>query len=780
MSNTAEHQRLAADARRDANWKRWGTYLAERQWGTVREDYSTYGDCWNYFPHDQARSRAYRWGEDGLLGITDRECRLCFALAPWNGRDAILKERLYGLTNGEGNHGEDVKELYYYLDATPTHSYCRGLYKYPQAPFPYADLRDVNSGRGKLAPEYELLDTDALAGGHWDVTAEYAKGSPNDICIRITVANHGPSAATLHLLPTLWFRNGWSWGATHEGMFAKPMMALDDGVVCAEHETLNAFEFTATEPPGDWLFCDNETNGERLWGNAGAKHPKDAFHRHVIDGETGVVNPDRVGTKCAAWYELELGASATKTLTFRLTDVDEKGGPPIEQVFADRIAEADAFYATVIPEDLSDERQRIARQAYAGLLWTKQFYFYSVNHWLRGDPAQPGPPPQRKPNARNRDWRDHLFNRDVLSMPDKWEYPWYAAWDTAFHMLPMCKVDPKFAKDQLVLFLREWYMHPNGQIPAYEFNFSDVNPPVHAWAVWRVYKMTAPRGQRDRAFLERCFHKLLLNFTWWVTRKDEDDNHLFGGGFLGLDNIGLFDRSAEQFHDGRQLEQADGTAWMAFYCVTMLSIALELADDDPVYEDVASKFFEHFVAITHAMNTIGGSGLWDDTDGFYYDQLWDPGTQTSDPLRIRSFVGLIPTFACEILTQERLDKLPGFAKRVKWFRQNRPRLNQHITQRTMPDGKDALLLSVVGPDKLEKVLRYALSEDEFLSPFGMRSLSKHHEQHPYVYHAACNEYRVKYTPAESTTDMFGGNSNWRGPIWFPLNYLFIEALERYH
>jgi hypothetical protein len=793
MKSRAEAQRLDEDGRREKNWKRWGPYLSERQWGTVREDYSEHGTAWEYFPHDHARSRAYRWGEDGLLGICDREGRLSLALALWNGRDPILKERLFGLSGSEGNHGEDVKECYYYLDATPTHSYLKGLYKYPHAEFPYARLVAENRRRGPSEPELELVDTGVFERGrYFDVVAEYAKAGSDDILLRVTVSNRGPEAATLHLLPTLWFRNTWSWGRSGEGYWGKPEIRRgSEGVMEAEHETLGRYRLVAGlgpfgRPPA-MLFTDNETNAERLFGTHNP-HPyvKDAFHRFVVNGERTAVNPTHTGTKAAACYILEVPAGGDVTVRLRLFAAGETPADPLgdgfDALFAERIAEADDFYAERLPAAMTEAERAVARQAYAGLLWSKQFFHYVVKDWLEGDPAQPPPPPARR-HGRNSDWT-HLYNRDVISMPDKWEYPWYAAWDLSFHMLPFAQVDPDFAKQQLLLFLREWYMHPNGQIPAYEWALGDVNPPVHAWAVWRVYKMTGARGHRDRLFLERAFQKLLLNFTWWVNRKDLEGHHLFSGGFLGLDNIGVFDRSAP-LPTGGHLEQADGTAWMAFYCTTMLSIALELASEDPAYEDVASKFFEHFVAITDAMNSLGGSGLWDEQDGFYYDQLHADGRLL--PLRVRSMVGIIPLFACEILDEEILGKLPGFRKRMQWFLDNRADLAQYISYMCRMDGKRDLeqdhglrLLAIPSQDRLQRVLQRLLDENEFLSPYGLRSISKIHKKDPYVFRADGREYRVEYAPGESQTGLFGGNSNWRGPIWFPLNYLLVEALERYH
>ncbi|MGE3526756.1 MAG: glucosidase, partial [Gemmatimonadales bacterium] len=742
-----EKKRLEEDARRERNWKRWGPYLSERQWGTVREDYSEYGSCWEYFPHDHARSRAYRWGEDGLLGITDRECRLCFGLALWNGRDPILKERLFGLTGPEGNHGEDVKELYYYLESTPTHSYMKGLYKYPQDPFPYQWLVEENRRRGKHEPEFELVDTGVFnEERYFDVFAEYAKGSPNDILIRLTVANRGPEAATLHLLPTLWFRNTWSWSGTEE----RPEIRRGgtDGLV-AEHRELGTYRFRAEtvagQAPPAYLFTDNDTNVERLYQSPN-RQPwvKDAFHEYVIHQNRAAVNPAERGTKAAAHYVLEVPAGGEVRVRLRLTAADEDTGaglgPEFDETFTGRLAEADAFYAERIPAAATVDEAAILRQAWGGLLWSKQYYNYVIRDWLKGDPAQPAPPPARL-HGRNSEWT-HLYNRDVLSMPDKWEYPWYAAWDMAFHMLPFAQVDTQFAKEQLVLMLREWYMHPNGQIPAYEFAFGDVNPPVHAWACWRVYKMSGPRGQRDRVFLARVFQKLLLNFTWWVNRKDIEGNNLFAGGFLGLDNIGVFDRS-RPLPTGGHLEQADGTAWMAFYCATMLSMALELADGDPAYEDMASKFFEHFVAIADAMNTLGGDGLWDENDGFYYDQLHVDGTKT--PLRVRSLVGVVPLFACELLDQSMLERLPGFAKRLNWFVENRPDLANHITFCHCL-GEGYQLLAIPSRERLERVLQYVLDENEFLSPYGVRSVSRFHRDHPYIFRANGEEFRVDYVP----------------------------------
>jgi hypothetical protein len=836
----AETQRLLDDTARKKNWKRWGPYLADRQWGTVREDYSADGDCWDYFTHDQSRSRAYRWGEDGLLGITDRECRLCFALALWNDKDPILKERLFGLSNPEGNHGEDVKECYYYLDSTPTHSYMKGLYKYPQQEFPYDHLVEENHRRGKSDPEYELLDTGIFDGGkYFDVQVEYAKAGPDDICIRITAYNRGPERAVLHLLPTLWFRNTWSWGsgnsdesvtgqagaAPEVAAGAKPKLSkTGPTTIVAEHPTLQKFQLDV-QPMSDsqspqLIFTENETNLATLFEAENySAFTKDGFHAYVTKGRAAGVNPANRGTKAAAYYALEMPPGSDTTIRLRLRGGDSNlsaapFGADFNKTFTQRIKEADAFYARHIPATLNEEFRRVARQAYAGLFWSRQFYYYVVSQWLAGDPDQPKPP-RGHTHGRNVDWQ-HVYARDVLSMPDKWEYPWFASWDLGFHLVTGCRLDADSAKHQTLLMLREWYMHPNGQMPAYEFSFGDVNPPVHAWACWRIYKMTAPRGQRDTLYLERCFQKLLLNFTWWVNRKDPDGRNIFAGGFLGLDNIGVFDRS-RPMPTGGTLEQADGTAWMAFYCATMLSMSLELAQTNRAYEDIASKFFEHFVSIVNAINTLGGDGLWNEQDGFYYDQLWRDGQATQ--LQVRSLVGLLPLIAVENIDSSVIDKLPGFKKRTQWFLDNRKDLTRFITykqpaggatplkspsSRTAdevaaglqpPNGKASdnttvmasgagtatgrYLLAVPGKERLLRVLKYLLDEDEFLSPFGIRSVSKFHRDHPYVFSMDGKEWRVDYEPAESRSSLFGGNSNWRGPIWFPINFLIIEALERY-
>jgi hypothetical protein len=784
----SESARLQQAGSRQQDWKRWGPYLSERQWGTVREDYSPNGTAWEYLPHDHARSRAYRWGEDGLLGICDRQGRLCFALALWNERDPILKERLFGLTGNEGNHGEDVKECYYYLDSTPTHSYMKGLYKYPQQAFPYAQLVEGNYLRGREDLELELTDTGVFAENrYFDVTVEYGKASANDLLIRIEVANRGPDPARLHVLPTLWFRNTWSWGRTGEGYWPQPHMKRGAGArVIAEHSSLGAFELLG-ESDGhgpDLLFTNNETNYVRLFGAANpTRYVKDAFHDYVVHGQTDAVNPAEAGTKAALHYALDVPANGASVIRLRLTEAsastssEDRFGVGFEQTLEGCREEADAFYEGLIPQHITGDARMVVRQAAAGLLWTKQFYHYVVKDWLEGDPSQPATAPGRA-QGRNRDWI-HLYNRDVISVPDKWEYPWYAAWDLAFHMIPFAKLDPDFAKEQIILFLREWYLHPSGQLPAYEWALSDVNPPVHAWAAWRVYKMTAPPGHRDREFLARVFQKLLLNFTWWVNRKDVDGRHLFSGGFLGLDNIGVFDRS-QPLPSGQRLEQADGTAWMAFYCSTMLSMALELASEDPTYADMASKFFEHFVAIVDAMNGLGGMGLWDDQDGFYYDRLYVDGHVV--PMPIRSMVGLLPLCAVEVLDQETIDRLPGFKKRLEWFLTNRPDLARHISSLS-PSHHDhgaRRLLAISSRERLQRVLRYMLDENEFFSPYGIRSVSRIHEAHPFILRYDGNEHRLDYCPGESKTALFGGNSNWRGPIWLPMNYLLVEALERYY
>ncbi|MGD9420251.1 MAG: MGH1-like glycoside hydrolase domain-containing protein [Verrucomicrobiota bacterium JB025] len=782
----AEQQRLKEDKEEKANWRLWGPFLSERQWGTVREDHSDHGNSWAHFTHDQARSTAYRWGEDGLQGWSDDEGLLCFAPALWNGKDPILKERLFGLGGHEGNHGEDVKESYFYLDSTPTHSYTKALYKYPQREFPYVELLTRNRDRGKQQSELSLADIGGFdEGRYFDVVQEVAKRSPADMLWRITVTNHGPEAAELHLLPTLWFRNIWGWGETREKPKAIPDMRLVDGVLRIGHGLLGRYLFHVDSPNhaasgAEWWFTENESRVDPLTGEE-REVAKDGFHRRLIDGEVGAVSRERAGTKAAAHFVFVIPAGKSVEVRGRLHSVKEGNGvvglAGFDECFERRKAESDAFYQDFVPS-CSAEEQRICRQGYAGLLWTKQFYHYIVEDWLEGDP-EGIPAPHNRMQGRNADW-PHLYAKDVLSMPDKWEYPWFAAWDTAFHMLPFSVIDPEFAKSQLLLLLREWYMHPNGQLPAYEWNFSDVNPPVHAWSVWRVYKITGKRGVPDILFLERAFQKLLVNFTWWVNRKDEEGRHVFGGGFLGLDNIGVFDRS-HALPGGGRLHQADGTGWMAGYCLTMLSIALELALQKPAYEDIASKFFEHFISITDAMNSLGGTGLWDDEDGFYYDQLI-VDHQDPIPLKIRSLVGLLPLCAVSVLKQETIDALPGFRKRMDWFLIYRKDILKYIQVRRARKGekRGLCMLAVPSEQRFRKVLGYLLDENEFLSPYGIRSLSKAHEEEPFVFEHGGKRHEVPYTPGEAQTDMFGGNSNWRGPIWFPTNFLILEALEKYH
>ena len=779
-----EKERLAQVQSGQTNWRRWGPFLSERQWGTVREDDADHGNSWESFPHDHARRRAYRWGEDGLQGWTDRQCRLCFAPALWNGQDTILKERLFGLNGFEGNHGEDVKECYYYLDSTPTHSYTKALYKYPHARYPYTALREENQRLGRLGPEKELADMGLFdEGRYFDVLQEVAKRSPEDLLWRLTVTNHGPEAAPLHVLPMLWLRNTWAWRNHPENPLIKPQIRGEGASLAVQHEGLGEFVFFADSPdlpgPVRWLFTENESNLQSFGAEENlAPFVKDAFHRHLIQGEPDAVNPEPQGTKAAAWFLFTIPPGASVTIRCRLHLVGESndldGLDGFEQTFAQRIEESDAFYAGIIPAGVSEEERRICRQGYAGLLWTKQFYYYAVADWLKGENGQPS---EARLKGRNADWH-HFYAKDIFSMPDKWEYPWFAAWDTAFHMIPFCSVDPDFAKEQLLVLLREWYMHPNGQLPAYEWNFSDVNPPVHAWAVWRVYKIADAKGERDIFFLERAFQKLLLNFTWWVNRKDVEGRHVFGGGFLGLDNIGVFDRS-RPLPGGGRLNQADGTAWMASYCLTMLSMSLELALVRPAYEDIASKFFEHFVNICDAINALGGTGLWDEADGFYYDQLIINHREPI-PLRIRSLVGLLPLCSVSVLKQKTIDALPNFRKRMDWFLVNRPDLLKYITvRRATGKNPGRCLLAIPTKDRLLKSLKYMLDSGEFLSEFGIRSLSKAHDKQPFTFEHGGQRHQVAYAPGEATTEMFGGNSNWRGPIWFPTNYLLIEALERY-
>ncbi len=775
---TAESVRLE-EAKAGKKWRRWGTYLSERQWGTVREDYSANGDAWLYLSHEDACARAYRWGEDGLLGMTDNRGLLNFSIALWNGEDPILKERLFGLTGPEGNHGEDVKELYWYLDATPTHSYAKALYKYPHGRFPYEELRESARRAGKDAAEPEIWGTGIFDDNkYFDVLVEYAKQDISDILICVTVTNRGPRK-TVHVLPTLWFRNTWTWEAIvkPEGAVWAEWARDGHAVIAADHPHLGPMWLYAEGAP-ELLFTENETNSERLFKVKNASpYVKDAFHAYLIDGKTEAVNPARRGTKATAYEKVELGAGESHTFKLRLTSARiEHPFVSFDAILKTRIEEADAFYASVMPRELGEDERRVYRQAMAGLLWSKQFYFFDVDRWLRGDPASPPPPASRK-RGRDHEWK-HLYNSEILSVPDKWEYPWYAAWDLAFHCIPLAIVDSEFAKLQLSLLTREWYMHPNGQLPAYEWAFGDVNPPVHAWAALRVYQIERRQtGQADRAFLESVFHKLMLNFTWWVNRKDASGNNVFEGGFLGLDNIGVFDRS-NALPEGGALEQADATSWMGMYCLNLLTTALELARENPSYQDVANKFFEHFLHIARAMNNASiESSLWDEEDGFFYDVLHLPSGAIV-PMKLRSMVGLIPLFAVEIIDKATLDRFPAFVKRMNWFITNRPELGAHAVH--MQERGDHHILSLLTRERLERILTRMLDEKEFLSPYGIRALSRVHKDQPYEVRLGGTTHRVEYEPAESLSGMFGGNSNWRGPVWFPVNFLIIEALQKYH
>ena len=760
----AERLRLQEAEHGLVAWKRWGPYLAERAWGTVREDYSPYGTAWEYFPHEHARSRTYRWNEDGLAGWCDDRQTLCLALSFWNGRDPILKERIFGLTGNEGNHSEDAKEYWWFVDSTPTHSYMRWRYHYPQREFPYRDLVEENRRRTKLDPEYELLDTGVFDDDrYWWIEAEFAKATPDDVYVKVTVGNAGPEPATIEVLPTLWFRNTWAWGTDPR----RPTLGMQAGYVIAEHHELGRYVLGLEGDP-ELLFCDNETNSGRLWGLSGSAYPKDGINDHVIHG-TPSVNPDRVGTKMAARYRFTVAPGDTAEVRYTLGPGTSREEETADEIFAERRAEADAFYERLTPENATEDEARVLRQAFAGMLWSKQFFHFDVDRWLTGDPAMP-PPPAERLHGRNKDWR-HLDSFDVLSMPDTWEYPWFASWDLAFHCVALAHVDGDFAKRQLLLLLREWYQHPNGQLPAYEWAFGDANPPVHAWAAFQVFRID---GQRDYEFLKRVLHKLLINFTWWVNRKDEADNNVFEGGFLGLDNIGPIDRGAPM-PPGQYLEQSDGTAWMARYCLDLLEIAVTLAMHDRAYEDVATKFFEHFSYIATAMND---QGLWDEHDGFYYDVIRD-ADGSSIPLKCRSMVGLIPITAAMVLEDEVRLLLPDFAFRMTWFERNKPEFAEVVAHTHVSGRAARRLMSIVGPDRLRRILGAMLDESEFLSPHGIRSLSREHLEHPLEVSIGGLVARVDYEPAESQSGSFGGNSNWRGPIWFPVNFVLIDCLRRY-
>jgi len=774
-----ERKRLEETRTQSAPWKKWGPYLTERQWGTVREDYSPYGNAWEYVSHDAARSKAYRWGEEGIAGVCDDQQLLCFSLALWNGRDQILKERVFGLTGNEGNHGEDAKEYYYYLDSTPTHSYMKMLHKYPQAEFPYSWLVDENRRRGKDAPEFELIDTGIFdQDRYFDVFVEYAKETPEDLLVRITVYNRGPEDASLHVIPQAWFRNTWSWGYTNY----RPVMSAKAGnAIEIEHKDLGT-RWLYFDGESELLFCENETNVQRLYGVNGASgYFKDGINNYIVHGAKDAVNPARMGTKAAARYHVSVPARSSVVLRVRLSD-KEKNKPfnGFDKVVTQRMGEADAFYEELQSSITNKDARNVQRQAYAGMLWSKQFYYIDIPQWLKGDPGQP-PPPSERIRGRNSEWF-HLNNADIVSMPDKWEYPWYAAWDLAFHCLPLAMVDPDFAKNQLILLTKEWYMHPNGQLPAYEWAFGDVNPPVHAWSAWRVYKIDQKMndGKGDIDFLERVFHKLLLNFTWWVNRKDAEGHNIFQGGFLGLDNIGVFDRSAK-LPTGGHIEQADGTSWMAMYTLNLMRISLELALTKPIYQDMATKFFEHFLYIAGAMVNIAGEdiSLWDTVDEFFYDVLHLPHGEHV-PLRVRSMVGLIPLFAVETIEPELLEKLPEFKRHMEWFLSYRPDLASLVSRWKESGMGERRLLSLLRGHRMKRLLKRMLDENEFLSEYGVRALSRYHKDNPYVFYADGNTFTVDYTPGESTTGLFGGNSNWRGPIWFPVNFLLIEALQKFH
>jgi hypothetical protein len=815
----AEQQRLAENDSPDEPWHFWGPYLAERAWGTVREDYSVTGDAWDYFPHDHARSRAYRWNEDGIGGISDYKGRLCFAFAFWNERDPFLKERFFGVSGPQGNHGEDVKELYWYFDNTPSHSFMRMIYRYPQTSFPYEELVRQSGAHSKMEGEFELWDTAALNGNFFDIEIEYAKATPNDILICAIATNCGPEPAMLHLLPTIWFRNTWSWGRDNRKPNLRKTSKADSkiDIVEASHHALGQYRLYC-ENADEVLFTENETNVKRLWGLPNpTPFVKDSINDCVVHGKIDIVNPQRAGTKAAAHYKFTIPPNESRRIRLRLTNIDvlgstggsprsspnseglSVGGPPaaageppalpgeerrdvfadFDKIFLERAVEADEFYAALAPSSLGAEHRAIQRQALSGLLWNKQFYHYIVEQWLEGDPGQP-PPPDQRLHGRNSRWL-HLHNERVMSMPDKWEFPWYASWDLAFHCIPLALVDPNFAKAQLDLIVREWYQHPNGQIPAYEWNFGDVNPPVLAWAAWRVYQIERKQtGKGDRAFLETVFHKMLIAFTWWVNRKDSEGNNIFQGGFLGLDNIGVFNRN-DAFPDGSHLEQSDGTSWMGMFSLNLMRIALELSRENHVYENIATKFFEHFLGIAAAMNNLGGKaiGLWDEEDEFYYDVLHTPGGRYL-PLKVRSLVGLMPLLAVETIQWQLIEELPGFKARLEWYLANRPDLCGLISRWHEPGMGERRLVALTRGHRMKCLLRRMLDPEEFLSDYGVRSVSKYHKDHPYKLTVRGDEKIVNYEPAESQTNLFGGNSNWRGPVWFPINYLLIESLQQFH
>jgi len=762
---------------KDLVWKKWGPYVSDRQWGTVREDYSANGDAWNYITHDMARSKAYRWGEEGIAGICDRDQLLCFSVAFWNKKDPIIKERYFGLSNPEGNHGEDVKELYYYLDNTPTHAYQKMLFKYSQSEYPYGWLVDENKRRGRNDPEFELIDTGVFnEDAYFDIFIEYAKNTPDDILIKITVVNHGVNDATLNVLPTVWFRNTWAWGYNS---YKPELLADSHGVIEIYHEQLGQLWLNGEGDP-ELLFCDNETNTRRLYNyDDGTPYVKDGINDYLVHGAK-TINPKNTGTKAAINYDIKVEAKKSTTLRLRLSNNASNAFDDFDAIFNTRLQEADQFYADIQQGNDNADRKMVQRQAFAGMLWSKQFYYYDINHWLHGDPAEPAPPQQRL-NGRNSKWT-HLNTRDIISMPDKWEYPWFASWDLAFHCLPLSTIDMVFAKFQLTLLVRDWYMHPNGQLPAYEWDFGDANPPVHAMITWRIYQQdkAANNGVGDTSFLERIFHKLMMNFTWWVNRKDASGNNIFEGGFLGLDNIGVFDRNAH-LPEGQHLEQSDGTSWMATYSLNLLRIAAELAITDKAYNDIASKFFEHFIYIAGAMSSLGSDkqGLWDETDGFYYDQIRMPDNSTQK-MRVRSLVGLIPLFAAEVLDEDDITNNPIFANRMKWFSENRPDLSALVSRWAETKSPGKHLISLLRGYRMKCLLRYMLDENEFLSPYGIRSVSKYHLEHPYIVNVDGMQFSIKYTPAESDSGLFGGNSNWRGPIWIPMNFLLIGSLHRFY